>query len=379
MNKQQLLTRRQALTTVASVAGMAAIPQLATAHPLEEGTPTVPGNELLYNIRQAKCRQFTTFDLGTKVKAIILKAGEKATLINHDQPGIITRLWFTFSGWFWTHWDVREEAWPDQTMLKKLILRIYWDGNDFPSVEVPMGDFFGIGLCEYKPYLSKYLGMSSGGFYAYFPMPFEKIRMEIENTHDQVETSVFMNANYEALDTLPPNAGRFHCAYHSGTNPGQEPLSILKTTGKGNFVGCCLSLQSHLPNYLGFLEAPEYVYIDTDNEKAPTLVGTGMEDYFNGGWYFRDGEFAAPYHGVPIKDPLRSMVAMYRFHEADRICFEKSLDFKFINHRPAREFKFSSTAYWYQDRAIKLPYQLPEKDELVDWYYIRNTDHQAIP
>lgn len=377
-NNDGFVSRRKALATVASIAGLAAVPGLAKASSKENKTAAALPSQL-YTMRQGAPRQFTTFNIDTKVKAIILKPGEKATLVDHDQPGIISRLWFTFSGWFWTHWDVRKEVWPDQTMLKKVILRIYWDGNDYPSVETPLGDFFGIGLCEYKQFQSKFLGMSSGGFYSYFPMPFEKIKIEVENMHDKVETSVFMNANYEALDKLPHDAGRFHCTYNAGTNAGAAPLEVLKTAGRGNFVGCCLSMQSQLPNYLGFLEAPEYIYIDTDGSSKPTIVGTGLEDYFNGGWYFRDGEFAAEYHGVPVKDPLRSMVAMYRFHEHDMLSFNKSIQFCFKNHRPSREVKFSSTAYWYQDKATRLPYTLPAKDKLADWYYIRNTDHQSIP
>ena len=81
-----------------------------------------------------------------------------------------------------------------------LILRIYWDGEDYPSVECPIGDFFGIGHCEYKHYMSKYIGMSSGGFYCYFPMPFKKVRIEVENLHHRLTTSVFLNANYDQLE-----------------------------------------------------------------------------------------------------------------------------------------------------------------------------------
>lgn len=372
------ITRREVLAAAAAMTGIAAVPAFGQKTS-KVPHAAIPDNTLLSTIRQDVSRQFTTFDLGTKQKAVPIKPGTKATLVNYGSPGIISRMWFTFSGWFWENWDLREEKWPDTTILKKLILRIYWDGNDYPSVEAPMGDFFGIGHCEYKHYLSKYLGMSSGGFYSYFPMPFEKIRIEVENLHDKIEPHVFLNANYQALQSLPSGSGRFHCLYNVGTNSGPDPLVILKTSGKGHFVGCCLSMQSWLPNYLGYLEAPEYIYIDTNDKAAPAIVGTGLEDYFNGGWYFRDGEFTGPLHGVPLKDPLRSMISMYRFHEDDAVCFSKSIEMAFINHRPSREFKFSSTAYWYQDKAVKLAFELPAKDKLVDWYRIRDTDHQSIP
>lgn len=336
----------------------------------------------IFMIKPIVSGQLTTFNADTKQKAFDVKPGEKKTLVEHNESGIITRFWMTCAGWFWEHWDVRKEKYPDQKILKLLILRVYYDGNNYPSIEAPIGDFFGIGLCEYKHYLSKYLGMSSGGFYSYFPMPFNKIRIEVENLHPTRESAVFLCANFTRLNALPPNAGRLHCLYNQGTNSGSEPMAIAKIKGKGHYVGCCVSMQSFPPNYLGYLEAPEYIYIDTADKSTPTIVGTGLEDYFNGGWYFRNGEFHAPLHGVPLKDALRSMVSMYRFHEHDIIGFSQSFEMEFINPRPPEatlEFKFSSTAYWYQENAGPLAYRLPEKDKLVHWYRIRDTDHQSIP
>ncbi|MCU7695384.1 glycoside hydrolase family 172 protein [Haoranjiania flava] len=372
------LSRRKALAALGSLGIATGLPFAAGA----ANTIAQAGEEHLYDINNHVSGQLTTFDYKTKEKAIDVHPGQKVTLAQYDQPGIITRLWMTCAGWFWEHWDVSKEKHPDQKILKKLILRIYWDGNSFPSVEAPIGDFFGIGLCEYKHYLSKYLGMSSGGFYCYLPMPFNKIRIEIENLHDTRASAVFLNANFTKLSSLPKNSGRLHCLYNAGTNPGSTPMTIMKTKGKGHFVGCCISMQSFLPNYLGYLEAPEYIYIDTEDRSVPSMVGTGLEDYFNGGWYFRDGEFWGPYHGVPLKDGFRSMISMYRFHENDKIYFNKSCEIEFTNPRPpehTREFKFSSTAYWYQQTAVPLAFQLPSKNKLVDWYRIRDTDHQAIP
>src|SRR5690606_37323131 len=214
------ISRRKALTAAASIAGLSVVPSFATGSASEQATITqtpLSTQSSLYTLRKQVSRQFTTFDEKTKQKAIPIKPGEKVVLIEHDKPGIISRMWVTFSGWFWENWDLREEKWPDPTILKKLILRIYWDGNEYPSVEAPMGDFFGVGHCEFKHYLSEYLGMSSGGFYSYFQMPFEKIKIEVENLHDKVEPHVFLNANYQEMESLPANAGRFHCLYNAGT------------------------------------------------------------------------------------------------------------------------------------------------------------------
>lgn len=384
MKNKEPISRRKAISTVASMSALFAMPAIVRnrSEIYNDPKPLTRVSLPVYNLRrEGRSRQFTTFDPKTKNKAYPVQPGEKKNLVNYEGAGIITRMWMTFSGWFWMYWE--PDTYIDQTILKKLILRIYWDGNAFPSVEAPIGDFFGIGQCEYKEYLAKYLGMSSGGFYNYFPMPFDKgVRIEVENMHDKVVPYVFLNVNYQALDALPEDAGRFQCLYKAGTNPGPEPMTVLKTTGKGHYVGCCVSLQGKEKDYLSFLEAPEYFYIDTADQSVPTMVGTGMEDYFNGGWYFREGEFNGMYHGVPIKDALRSMITMYRFHEEDVVCFDKSIEMSFINPRPAnqlKEFKFSSTAYWYQDKASKLVFDLPAKDKLVDWYRIRNNDHQSIP
>lgn len=377
-------SRRKALSTIGAFAGAATIGAFGTSREASVSNISQKGMGLpLYSIRSVQSGQLTTYNLKTRQKAIPIQPGEKKVLVRCDSPGMITRLWMTLSGWFWENWDMREEKWPDPTILKKMILRIYWDDNPFPSVEVPIGDFFGVGHCEYKHYVSKYLGMSSGGFYTYLPMPFNKVVIEVENLHDKTIPHVFLNANYTKYDRLPADAGRFHCMYNAGTNAGSEPLYIMKTRGKGHFVGCCLSMQSWLPNYLGYLEAPEYIYIDDDlREKEPSITGTGLEDYYNGGWYFRDGEFNAPLHGVPLKDALRSMITMYRFHEEDAIFFDRSLIFMFQSPRPpeqTREFKFSSTAYWYQNEATELLFKLPAADRLVDWFRVRDTDHQSIP
>jgi hypothetical protein len=331
-------------------------------------------------LREGRSRQFTTFDPITKSKTTKVLPGETRVLAESRQTGMISRLWMTFPGWFWRHWDV--EAKNDPATLKKLIIRIYWDGESYPSVECPVGDFFGIGHCEYRHYTSKYLGMSSGGFYSYFPMPYKEVRIEVENLHEEIPIDVFFNANYTELDELPKGSGRFHCLFQTNRLNGTDALPILDIKGRGHYVGCTLSMQGQELNYLSYLEAPEYVFIDTEDDEKPTIVGTGLEDYFNGGWYFREGEFHGELHGVPLKDTLRSMISMYRFHEGDAILFEKSLRIAFINPWEAKHLKpywYSSTAYWYQDHAAPLPCPLPAVKQLMDMYRIRDVDHQSMP
>ena len=242
-------------------------------------------NVPVYQLRSGISRQLTTFRPDTRQKTLRVEPHQRLTLVQTEETGMVTRLWLTFPGWFWQHWNPNAEI--DTTLLRCLILRIYFDGNPFPSVESPVGDFFGVGHCEYRQYLSRFLGMSSGGFYSYFPMPFEKgMRIEMENLHDSIPADIFLNVNYQALEHLDAQAGRFHCQFRCGENTGPEPMDVLQTEGRGHYVGCAVSMQGQEYNYLAYLEAPEYICIDQDDIEHPQIVGTGLEDYFNGGLVF---------------------------------------------------------------------------------------------
>ena len=148
---------------------------------------------------------------------------------------------------------------------------------------------------------------------------------------------------------FPGSLGYFHAQFNTGHNKGPDPVQIADAQGAGHYAGCLLYMQGEERNYLSFLEAPEYVYVDDDWE-APRIVGTGLEDYFLGGWYFREGPFIGPFHGVPVKDTLNASVAMYRVHEADAIHFRERFKFAFVNPwAPDRlqPFCFSSVAFLY--------------------------------
>ena len=148
----QKMSRRKALATMAGAVGLAALPGVGHAlNPIKKERRDIQTSAFtsIHTMRNAVSRQFTTFDLNTKIKAHLVGPGEKSVLVDHTSPGVITRMWFTINGWFWENWDLSKERWPDPTILKMLILRIYWDGEDYPSVVCPIGVFFGIGHCEY--------------------------------------------------------------------------------------------------------------------------------------------------------------------------------------------------------------------------------------
>lgn len=343
-------------------------------------TEMSPGPLAMTQLMSETTHQLTTFNLETRGKTIDVPRGQRVTIGGVEGNGYIANLWMTFPGWFWQHWN--RSAPINPSILKTLILRIYWDGAETPAVEAPVGDFFGVGLCEPANFASRYFGMSSGGFFCKFPMPFRQgFRIEVENLDAEIDTSVFMNVLYQLDPALPDTCAYFHAQFHTGHNDGPAPTAIAHFEGRGRFAGCTLSMQGEDRNYLSFLEAPEYIYIDDDWD-TPRITGTGLEDYFMGGWYFREGEFIGPYHGVPAKDTLNASIAMYRIHENDAIHFQRRFRMDFVNPwKPERlrPFVYSSVAFAYLDKPAGDNPPLPPRDKLMCWYRIRDRDHQSIP
>ena len=134
--------------------------------------------------------------------------------------------------------------------------------------------------------------------------------------------------------------------------------------GTGHYVGCNMNMQGRRPFSFWFLEGDEMIYVD-DEQHPPAIHGTGTEDYFNAGWYFNKGTFSAPYHGLTIKDPIRSRISAYRFHIEDPIPFKKrirvTIEHGGINDAPGSDY--SSTAYWYQTEPHKPMGTFPPGDD----------------
>ncbi|MEK6571839.1 MAG: glycoside hydrolase family 172 protein, partial [Bacteroidota bacterium] len=273
---------------------------------------------------------------GGNADYVTIKKDQRAVLADIKGAGVISRIWVTISS-------------PDKYFLRRILLRMYWDGEKTPSVEVPAGDFFGTGF-EYTHYLSALVGMSSGGYYSYFPMPFSNgARIEAVNETGQDVGSFYYQIDYQQLQSLEPNVGRFHAQWRREprTEKGKN-YTVLEAEGHGQFVGLNLNMQGYREKQLWFLEGDEFIYVD--GEKVASVRGTGTEDYFTSGWYFNRGTYAGPYHGLIIKDDtLNSRIVAYRFHIGDQIPFQKSIKVT-IEHGHANEElgDYSSVAYWYQ-------------------------------
>ena len=278
---------------------------------------------------------------------INVAAGETVSFFEASGPGVVSRIWITI--------DSR-----DPYFLRRILLRMYWDGEKNPSVEVPVGDFFGCGF-QYKHHIARYTGMSSGGYYCYFPMPFAKnARMEVVNDTGEEIYAFYYQVDYYHMDqALPGNMPYFHAQWRRDSRTDEKSNYVaLEAEGEGYFVGLSLNAQPYQGG-LFYLEGDEMIYID--GEEFPSIYGTGLEDYFTSGWYFKDGEFSAPFHGLVLKEEGSGRITAYRHHIPDAIPFYDSVRVTFEHgHGNEEVVDFSTVAFWYQ-REPHLPFNaIPE-------------------
>ena len=250
-------------------------------------------------------------------------------------PGCVQRMWFTILS-------------DDPDAYRNLILRFYWDGEENPSVEAPFGDFFGMGFAEHVQHISAIQGVTSGGFWNYWPMPFSKGAVfEAENIGDTPISDLYFNIEYSDIDH-GHETPRFHAKWKR-ENPTtiDKNYTILEAKGAGHYCGVAMNMQSYDKGSRLFLEGDEVIWVDGEEEAS--IKGTGTEDYFQGGWYWINGPFSAPYHGLSYQDLLQCRFTAYRLHLPDPVPFEKEIKVT-IEHGSSNMLQedYSSTAYWYQ-------------------------------
>ncbi len=290
-----------------------------------------------------------------------LQAGESREIVNQIGPGQVSRLWFTF--------DSR-----DPNYLRNIILKIYWEDSTIPAVLCPIGDFFGCGF-QYTHWTSEFMGMSSGGFYCYWPMWFkQKLRIEIHNDSDYPLYALYFHCNvylHEAYKNKP----YFHALWNRDLRTQSDTnYTALDLQGSGVFVGLHYNAQG-LSDGLGYLEGDEVIFIDDHDEL--TWKGTGMEDYLNSGWYFRNGVYSASHHGLIMKNDSLSRISAYRHHVRDAIPFQRSIKFT-LEHGHANESiaDISTVAFWYEDSPVGHSDLLPVKG--LRNSYRRPIDHRSL-
>jgi hypothetical protein len=270
--------------------------------------------------------------------------GATVTLLDYNGAGCIRRFWCTIA------------PRSDVAIHSQAILRMYWDDDPNPSVEVPIGAFFGVGFGEQRDYISLPLNETSGGYNCYWPMPFHKsARWTLTNLGDKQIDAFYYNIDFTALDEVPMDTRSFHAQFRreNPTTPGRS-YTVLDVEGAGHYVGTALFMAGRA---LYFLEGDEEVFVDGAAE--PAIRGTGAEDYFNSGWYYDRGTYSAPYHGLVIKEEQR--ISTYRWHIEDPIPFQRSLRFT-IEHGTNNgvQADYSSVAYFYLAGPAPAPPPLPD-------------------
>jgi hypothetical protein len=285
--------------------------------------------------------------------------GQTLTVLDVDGPATLTHIWFTLSS-------------PETAHLKKLVLRMYWDHESTPSVETPLGDFFGLGLGDYYTWESELLSVAhERALNSFFPMPFQKHALiTVSNEGRENVDAFYFNLDYRVLShPLPPGTLYFHAQFRqaqpnhgwttdwaSNGDPrvdnaknldGKDNYVWLEATGQGHYVGVTMSVLQNQDFWWG--EGDDMFFIDGDAH--PSITGTGSEDYFLGAYDFGKQSFSYRLFGAPVKGEERagSRSSVYRFHLDSPITFTKSIRATIEHgHANHRSDNFYSVAYWYQ-------------------------------
>ena len=277
-----------------------------------------------------------------------LGPGETLSLLDTPGAGEITHIWVTIASGEGFH-------------LKKIILRIFWDGEASPSVEAPIGDFFGLGLGTYFLYQSTPLAVGGDkALNCFFPMPFQKqARITVTNEGRERVGALYWNIDFRVYHSpLPADTLYFHAQYRQAipnkaivgnkTNlDGKDNYVWMEATGRGHFVGVTMSVLENADGWWG--EGDDMFFID--GERLPSINGTGSEDYFLGAWDFGGRSFSYPLFGAPVvgAELEGSRWSVYRFHLDSPVTFTKSLRATIEHgHANDRGDNYYSVAYWYQ-------------------------------
>lgn len=342
----------------------------------------------LSHLQDTKTGRISSYDRsGGNGDMVSISPGQTKTLAEISGAGVIRRFYMAPLS-------------TDRMRYRKMILRIYWDGQKDPCVEVPLGDFFGSGLGTLRRFHSIAMDVNPGistwdfdGMVSYLPMPFAKsARITLENDGGMNGLVLWYHFDYEMYPDgkLPPNTGRFHAQWrrvaktpvkpgipkdtqlganaHKNTS-GADNYIILDATGHGNFVGLYLTVDNLAGGWYG--EGDDMIFVDGE-KWPPTYPGSGHEEVFNSGCC-PDEEFAGLYTGFYLIENYKGAFGgknqMYRFYVNDPVRFQKSIRAT-IEHGHDNNFEndYTSTAFWYQDEPHKAFPALPiAKDRLPAW------------
>ncbi len=337
----------------------------------------------LATLRDYKRKRESSWDRsGGNTDYTIIDPGDKRIITDIRGTGSITHIWMTM--------DSKEKDY-----LRKVLLRMWWDDEKEPSVEVPIGDFFGMGHAKTKNFISSPLSMNpqdGKAFNCFFPMPFsEAAKIVVANECEKSKLILYYYVDYEVYKKKEETKGmgRFHSQWHR-ENPcqgiqhsqetvheegfrgynltGKDNYTLLEAKGAGHYVGCVLNIENlgNPVEWNWYGEGDDMIFIDGE-KWPPSLHGTGMEDYFNMAWCPTQ-EFSGPHNGLLISGGSNwsGKITLYRFHIEDPIYFQKSIRVTIEHgHANNRSDDYSSVAYWYQTEPHKkFPPMLVVKERL---------------
>jgi hypothetical protein len=346
----------------------------------------------LAQIVDARSKRISSYDrAGGNGDNIQIEPNETATIAEIQGAGIVKHIWVTIST-------------QDPLHRRNLILRAYWDGQEHPSIEAPIGDFFGQGWGMKYNFISLPLAAApkeGNALVCYFPMPFGNgARFTIENQSDFKVDAFYYYLDYEEHASIPDDMGRFHAWYNQEltkpegqtdnvgvggdvenewavfggfpNNPTDENNYVFcQPEGKGHFVG--VNYYINCPSPIWYGEGDDMFLVD--GEPWPgSAHGTGTEDYFNQSWC-PDEHYCHPYFGTArapgrLNDSPRfgwlGRTHVYRFHLDDPIRFKQSLRASIEHgHANVLTLELASVAYWYQTLPSKPFPPLPSAADRV--------------
>jgi len=314
----------------------------------------------LARLRSGRTKRISSYNrTGGNADMISIEPGQIVTIARMKGAGCVRHIWLTPNH-------------PDPMYRRNVILRMYWDGSPNPSVECPVGDFFGQGWGEHYLYASLPLAASPKGGRAlncYFPMPYSRgAEITIENDSEQPCRAFYYYVDYEEWDAAPKDLGRFHAFWSRSCCPPPEGVEnewrlfwkfpdnltdkfnhpIVEAVGRGHYVGLNCYVDSPTPVWYG--EGDDMFFIDGE-PWPPSLHGTGTEDYFNCSWCPKE-LYAHPYFGYPRVNGETGHLGRthcYRFHIEDPVIFHQSLRGSIERgHANSMTSDIVTVAYWYQ-------------------------------
>lgn len=289
-----------------------------------------------------------------------VRSGETVTLLDHRGPGVIRHIWCTIPPGHPEH-------------LRNAILRIYWDGQSAPSVEVPLGDFFGVPHGRQEPMQSDLVSMQKGkGFNCWIPMPFrERAVITVENDSASDIEMLFYQVDFTLDDEVDDTTGYFHAQFRrSNPCPMHEDFTILDgVEGRGRYLGTVIGVRSTFrETWWG--EGELKFFLDGDTE-FPTICGTGTEDYMGSAWGL--DQVLSPFQGAPLVDGESGHYSLYRFHVPDPIYFQERLR---VTVQQIGVGKRTAVREHYGDDATIYP--AAGTDDPETCYFDRSDDYSSV-